>query len=559
MAVNSLKVCFGGEIRRIRVIPSDVSHLRALLEERFNLPSNYSITYKDDENDTITIQTDEELSEAIQITSEDDRKTLRVEVISTDSSSDERSQGSNFETPSLNTAFQSLITAAATTALQAAIGIPNQDPSQPSSTSPHSQDAPQVVSNVEESSQMEDEIMTHRGVVCDICGMKPILGIRYKCSVRDDFDVCESCEAADVACPYPYLKIRHPSQAPACLITVLKDEHNEEGEEEAAAARNLEQKLRNQTATFGDLRRGGRAWLKEQQQRRCGHGRVRRGRQHGNRPWCGRRMARNFAEQGQRNPEPGNTAATESKLSNSELQHEEDIKVAIQRSLEPSIKEDTHVPVAEPMQAFDPPVPIEDVPPPQYATLSRQSTQEPTDALLPPTRKKTEKVQKPMARFVADVTIPDGTEILPGTTFVKIWKMRNDGEVTFPSETKLKNVGGDLMEGPEHVSYLHPSLSFSSNLLLMIRSIAMRFLQSFTPGYGGKYCSRWGISSPLGADCSSEAWSLHRLLETTDWGRCELWTSPLGGHQSYRRKSSVFKFYFRLGPCQCKRKYYCRR
>lgn len=34
----------------------------------------------------------------------------------------------------------------------------------------------------------------HTGVVCDGCGMAPIVGVRYKCSVCPNFDFCRGCE-----------------------------------------------------------------------------------------------------------------------------------------------------------------------------------------------------------------------------------------------------------------------------------------------------------------------------------------------------------------------------
>ena len=34
----------------------------------------------------------------------------------------------------------------------------------------------------------------HFGVACNGCGVTPILGCRYKCSVCDDYDLCETCE-----------------------------------------------------------------------------------------------------------------------------------------------------------------------------------------------------------------------------------------------------------------------------------------------------------------------------------------------------------------------------
>lgn len=33
--------------------------------------------------------------------------------------------------------------------------------------------------------------VVHTGYVCDICGMNPIVGVRYKCVNCTDFDLCQ--------------------------------------------------------------------------------------------------------------------------------------------------------------------------------------------------------------------------------------------------------------------------------------------------------------------------------------------------------------------------------
>ena len=54
------------------------------------------------------------------------------------------------------------------------------------------------------------EVM-HPNIICDNCDCEPIVGVRYKCSVCKDFDLCEKCEA-NTTHEHPFLKIRHPSQ-----------------------------------------------------------------------------------------------------------------------------------------------------------------------------------------------------------------------------------------------------------------------------------------------------------------------------------------------------------
>ena len=51
------------------------------------------------------------------------------------------------------------------------------------------------------------------------------------------------------------------------------------------------------------------------------------------------------------------------------------------------------------------------------------------------------------ARFIRDVSIPDGTVFAPGATFTKTWRMRNDGTCTWSGYTLVFDTG-DAMGGP---------------------------------------------------------------------------------------------------------------
>lgn len=49
----------------------------------------------------------------------------------------------------------------------------------------------------------------HRNIICDGCEMYPIEGVRYKCTVCDDFDFCSKCEAT-IEHDHLFLKIKKP-------------------------------------------------------------------------------------------------------------------------------------------------------------------------------------------------------------------------------------------------------------------------------------------------------------------------------------------------------------
>lgn len=61
----------------------------------------------------------------------------------------------------------------------------------------------------------------HHRYICDGCGMAPIVGSRFKCTVCEDFDYCENCEEKfKDQHKHPFLKIYKPSMAPLKLRAI---------------------------------------------------------------------------------------------------------------------------------------------------------------------------------------------------------------------------------------------------------------------------------------------------------------------------------------------------
>jgi hypothetical protein len=65
----------------------------------------------------------------------------------------------------------------------------------------------------------------HENVRCDGCNSFPIIGDRYKCTICNNFDFCQTCESKFyVEHNHPFLKIRNPESAPSKIITILRDD-----------------------------------------------------------------------------------------------------------------------------------------------------------------------------------------------------------------------------------------------------------------------------------------------------------------------------------------------
>jgi hypothetical protein len=65
----------------------------------------------------------------------------------------------------------------------------------------------------------------HPNISCHGCGVLPIIGNRFKCTVCENFDYCEACEEKNQQThTHPFIKIRNPSQAPKQIITIINDD-----------------------------------------------------------------------------------------------------------------------------------------------------------------------------------------------------------------------------------------------------------------------------------------------------------------------------------------------
>jgi hypothetical protein len=89
------------------------------------------------------------------------------------------------------------------------------------------------------------------------------------------------------------------------------------------------------------------------------------------------------------------------------------------------------------------------------ATLTPSPTASPTITPIPVTPTETltptpAKTPLPcnIAGFIDDVTIPDGTEMEPGESFTKTWRLRNNGSCNWTDDYKLVFFSGDQMDGP---------------------------------------------------------------------------------------------------------------
>ncbi len=90
--------------------------------------------------------------------------------------------------------------------------------------------------------------------------------------------------------------------------------------------------------------------------------------------------------------------------------------------------------------------------------------------------------------YVADVTIPDGTEMSPDAEFVKTWKVKNSGTCDWDTGFELIFVGGAQMSGPASVPL--PAVAAGSNVDVAVDLVA--------PSAPGTHKGTWRVRADDG-------------------------------------------------------------
>jgi hypothetical protein len=72
--------------------------------------------------------------------------------------------------------------------------------------------------------KIEDAKAVHEGITCSGCEVSPIRGIRFTCSKREKYDLCEKCEAKMAKdLPYPMWKVREPKHMAMSIMCQYAD------------------------------------------------------------------------------------------------------------------------------------------------------------------------------------------------------------------------------------------------------------------------------------------------------------------------------------------------
>jgi hypothetical protein len=131
----------------------------------------------------------------------------------------------------------------------------------------------------------------------------------------------------------------------------------------------------------------------------------------------------------------------------------------------------------------------------------------PTNTPIPPTNTPIPPTGTPVpcnwASFVADVTIPDGTDLPAGATFIKTWRLKNVGTCTWTADYALIYFSGAQLGGPAAVN-IGSAIAPGQTIDVSVNLVA--------PNAAGNYIGYWklrtnsGVGFGIGGNANSPFW-----------------------------------------------------
>eukprot|EP01116_Phalansterium_solitarium_P017993 TRINITY_DN4597_c0_g1_i1.p1 TRINITY_DN4597_c0_g1~~TRINITY_DN4597_c0_g1_i1.p1 ORF type:complete len:410 (+),score=115.77 TRINITY_DN4597_c0_g1_i1:763-1992(+) len=101
-----------------------------------------------------------------------------------------------------------------------------------------------------------------------------------------------------------------------------------------------------------------------------------------------------------------------------------------------------------------------------------------------------------LARFVADVTVPDGSIVAASARFTKVWRMRNESASNWPDGAALTFVGGDKLGLVDSVPAPSPPAQQDADFAV----------EMVAPNLPGRYVSYWRLVAPDGTRFGQRVW-----------------------------------------------------
>jgi hypothetical protein len=244
---RQIKISFDGEIKRAD-FPNTFEELKEIVNKCFSISiREFQVFYKDDDEDSVRISNQYDLDQATLFMQKQGLSVLKVNL-KVDNFKDLESEFFKLDKMESNSVLieqlkqdqnvdiSSIITNAIKTGFQDAVKsiksskkaekLKKQEKKQEEKKS-EKKDKPKTEEAKKEKKlevKKDENAKVHKHITCDGCSVFPITGIRYKCSICDDFDYCESCEEKNSSTHlHPFLKIRTEEQAPRKIFCVLKD------------------------------------------------------------------------------------------------------------------------------------------------------------------------------------------------------------------------------------------------------------------------------------------------------------------------------------------------